>query len=163
MKCTRCNDLGVVLKEGRKNRFDFCDCAAGKLRERGPIPVVAKPIPGAREQKYGAKPSERVIEQRVVKFASKREAARYDELALMVKAGAITELKLHPVYPLVKNDIEIRTMAGTIAKYTADFEYLCDGELITEDVKSSATMTEASRLRISVFQSLYGRKVRITT
>jgi len=54
-------------------------------------------------------------------------------------------------------------MAGTIENYTADFEYLCDGELITEDVKSSATMTEASRLRISVFQSLYGRKVRITT
>lgn len=62
--------------------------------------------------KYGA----RRTEVDGVVFASKREAARYRELTLMLAGGVITELELQPQYELVVNGYKIGT-------YRPDFRY----------------------------------------
>ena len=105
---------------------------------------------GARKRSFGG-----------LKFASGREASRWLELQMLLKAGAISDLRAHPRYELRDYHTEIRYASGRLAVYTADSQYIEDGVLITEDVKSKATMTEASKLRIAVFESLYNRPVRL--
>jgi len=65
-----------------------------------------------------------------IKFRSKREAHRYTELILLVKAGEIKDLQLQVKYSLDVNDVHI-------CNYLADFVYwdirLC--ETIVEDSK----------------------------
>lgn len=82
-------------------------------------------------------------------FDSKREAARYQELCLMQKAGLISALDVHPQYPLVVGGMKI-------GKYTGDFSYQENGKLVLEDVKSAPTKTEAYGLRKRLVRALYG-------
>lgn len=65
-----------------------------------------------------------------VRFASKREARRYQNLRLLERAGVIRDLELQPVFPLVVNGVKVAT-------YSADFRYTDSqtGEVITEDCK----------------------------
>ncbi len=75
-----------------------------------------------------------ITESHGIKFHSKKEANRYQELLVLQKIGVISELKLQQRYPLLVNDVLVCT-------YVADFEYL-DHEkkkLIVEDVKGVKT------------------------
>jgi hypothetical protein len=65
-------------------------------------------------------------------FASKREARRYSELRLLVKAGQITDLKTQVRYPLEVN-------GQLVCNYVADFAYIEGGELVVEDAKGYRT------------------------
>ena len=69
-----------------------------------------------------------------ISFDSKKEAARYGELRILMRAKEITDLKIHPRYPLSLNGIPITT-------YEADFSYFCRvrNRQIVEDVKSPFT------------------------
>jgi len=96
-----------------------------------------------------------------VRFASKKEAARYLELRLWEKAGAIDELVRQPVFPLHVFEIwrsQAPIVITTIGKFTADFQYrnLATGEIVVEDVKSTATKTEAYRLRKKLAEAIHG-------
>lgn len=77
-----------------------------------------------------------------IKFDSTREAKRYEELKLLVRAGKIKSLRVQVSYPLVKS---VKYKNAKRAKpemiYTADFEYwdIENNELVVEDVKSVAT------------------------
>lgn len=77
------------------------------------------------------------------KLDSKAEAERYRELRLMQRAGRISKLKCHPQWEIIPAQ---RGPDGKVlfraAKYTADFSYIQDGELIVEDVKSEYTAKE---------------------
>jgi hypothetical protein len=76
-----------------------------------------------------------------IKFDSKKELERYLVLEKLLKFKQITELEIHPVYPLIVNNIKI-------GKYTADFRYKNkNGEVIVEDVKSKITKTRDYILR----------------
>ena len=94
-----------------------------------------------------------------IKFASKREAARYSELKLLERAGAIRGLAVHPSWPMAVN-------GKKIGRYTADFMYaerLSDGEysdVIIEDVKSKASKTEAYGLRKKLMLAIYGIEIK---
>ena len=59
-----------------------------------------------------------------IRFASKRESARYIEILLEIKAGKISELTLQPVF---------KFPCGI--KYVADFKYTEKGRPVYEDVK----------------------------
>ena len=84
-----------------------------------------------------------------VRFASKKEAARYEQLKLMVRAKAITDLTLQPVFPYIE-------IAGQkICKYIADFEYTENGKRIVEDVKSTATATPVYKLKKKLVKALH--------
>jgi hypothetical protein len=87
-----------------------------------------------RLHKYGAKP--KTIDG--IRFASTKEAQRYQELKLWEKSGEIRCLRLQPEYTL--------DAGGTIlGVYRADFEYVlihegCPGwSRIVEDVKGFKT------------------------
>lgn len=69
-----------------------------------------------------------------IRFDSKAEAARYQELCLLEKAGEITGLKLQPKYLLCP-----RTKTEQKCEYKADFEYEQNGKTVVEDVKGHKT------------------------
>lgn len=95
--------------------------------------------------KFGAKRTERDG----FFFASKAEAARYDELKLLKRASSISALMLQPRYPLVVGGIKIAT-------YVADFAYMDKARQVhVEDVKSSPTRTPVYRLKKKLFEALY--------
>ena len=76
-----------------------------------------------------------------LKFDSKKELKRYLVLEKMLSDKSITDLELHPMYPLMVNGIKI-------GRYTADFRYKNQsGETIIEDVKSKATKTRDYMMR----------------
>ena len=94
--------------------------------------------------KYRAKPT--TIDG--IRFASKAEARRYQELKLLERAGEIHNLETHPKYTLVVND-------QVICTYTADFRYEENGEVIVEDVKSRPTMTYSYKLKKKLMKAIY--------
>jgi len=69
-----------------------------------------------------------------IRFDSKAEAERYQDLLLLEKAGAIRELRLQTRWPLHVNGVEI-------ASYVSDFDYfLADTTArTTEDTKGMKT------------------------
>lgn len=83
-------------------------------------------------------------------FDSQREGFRYVQLKLMLRAGAISNLEIHPVYPLTVNDV-------LICKYEADFRYIEDGAIITEDVKGP--ITREYRIKRKLMKALYGIEI----
>lgn len=93
--------------------------------------------------KYGAR---KTIVDGIV-FDSKREAERYGELKLLLRAGKIHQLTLQPVFVLCCD-----------IKYIADFKYLdLEGnKVVVEDVKSPATAkTCCYRLKKKMFLELH--------
>ena len=92
-----------------------------------------------------------------IKFDSKLEAERYEQLKILERAGIIRDLELHPEYELIplfrKNG---RTWRRAV--YKADFRYiLCeDDRMIIEDVKGSEAMiTDVFRLKQKLFEYRY--------
>lgn len=89
-------------------------------------------------------------------FDSIAESERYLQLRLMIKAGEISDLQIHPVYELIPS-VKAKTMSGQVtnrkATYEADFSYISDGQLIVEDVKGF--MTEAFKIKKKLFQWRY--------
>lgn len=94
-----------------------------------------------------------------IRFDSKREAERYDELMLLLKAEEISELKLQPEFTLQE---AYTTFYGTrvrAIRYRADFSYLKWGCLIVEDVKSKATKTREYRLKKKLMLERFGIEI----
>ena len=69
-----------------------------------------------------------------IKFHSKAEARRYQQLRLLERARAIEDLVMQPRFPIVIGGVKICT-------YVGDFSYTdrTTGERITEDVKGAKT------------------------
>jgi len=82
-----------------------------------------------------------------IKFDSKKEARRYGQLKLLVKAGKISELKLQPRFDLIVDG----TKCGF---YKADFEYIEEGRRIIEDVKGM--LTPIYKLKKKLVKAIYG-------
>lgn len=90
--------------------------------------------------KYGNIPSE----SHGIKFDSRKEAKRYNELIAMQKASQIDDLKLQVHFTLQE---QFKTIEGEkigAITYIADFTYIdADGKYVVEDVKSDATRMNA--------------------
>ncbi len=83
------------------------------------------------EHKYRAKPT--VVQG--IRFASKREGGRYEELRLLEQAGSIRDLVL-------QRPFDLHAQGGErVARYVADFTYVdvATGELVVEDAKGYRT------------------------
>jgi hypothetical protein len=66
-------------------------------------------------------------------FASKKEAARYQNLQFQQRAGEITELKTQVPFKIEINGV-------LVCKYVADFTYINKaGKTVVEDVKGVKT------------------------
>jgi hypothetical protein len=91
-----------------------------------------------------------------VRFASKKEARRYQDLKLLERAGEIANLVRQPRYPLTVNGLHVCT-------YVADAQYdeVKSGRTVTEDVKGGSVRTKDFIIKAKLFQALYGREVQI--
>jgi len=87
-----------------------------------------------------------------IQFDSRTEAARYQELLFLVRAGVITHLELQPRYNLVVN-------GQKLGFYKADFRYYdtATGETIVEDVKGVKTAVYS--LKKKLVRALYGIEI----
>lgn len=85
-------------------------------------------------------------------FDSIAESRRYKELALLQRAGKITELQLQPKFLLQES---FRKNGKTFRKieYIADFMYEEKGQVIVEDVKGKET--EVFKLKRKLFEYKY--------
>ena len=90
-----------------------------------------------------------------IRFDSKKELDRYLILEQMQMKKYISNLEVHPVFPLIVNGVKI-------GRYTADFKYINNqGIEIIEDVKSKITRTRDYILRKKIL-STYKPPVIIT-
>lgn len=89
-----------------------------------------------------------------IMFDSKKEAARYEELRLLERAGVISQLTLQPRFELQegfrKNSKSYRKI-----EYVADFMYRDNKaeETVIEDVKG--VKTEVYKLKKKLFEAKY--------
>ncbi len=125
-----------------------------RKKGRGTVP---SPAPAAPEKasKYHNKPTERVTSAgKILRFDSQKEARRYDELMVMLKAGKIRDLRLQVDFTLQEAYTDSEGKRVRAIRYKADFTYQrpCRsgtaekaGELwvlVVEDVKSRPTKTK---------------------
>ena len=91
-----------------------------------------------------------------IKFASKKEAVRYQELLILEKAGKISKLQLQVPFEIVRAQPGFRA-----SYYIADFVYYDEnGEKIVEDVKGYKN--EVYRLKKKLMFKNYGIKIKET-
>jgi len=101
-----------------------------------------------RANKYNA----RKVQQDGYTFDSKREAARYGELKLLVCAAEISELTVHPKFILTQAFLWHGKHERAI-KYIGDFMYREGSTWVVEDVKGGrATQTAAFRIKAKLFK-----------
>jgi len=70
-----------------------------------------------------------------ITFDSKREAKRWRELNLMLRAGEIKDLKRQVRFEFHINGKPVKMRNGQCARYTADFTYTENGKPVVEEVK----------------------------
>lgn len=121
------------------------------MSRAGALPTRWKGISVVRPHKYGAKPTE--VDG--LRFDSKREAARYSALQLLVRAGEIVDLEVQPTYPIIIADPQ--GMPVIVAAYRADFRYRRGRDVVVEDVKG--VRTPLYRLKKKLVEALYGIKI----
>jgi len=107
--------------------------------------------------KYGAVAT--VVDN--VRFASKAEAHRYQELRVLERLGEVTELELQPKFPLYVSLMGSKTVAPCLGEYRADFRYRFgpQGLLKVEDVKGYEVPLQRWKRRHAEIQ--YGISVEV--
>lgn len=126
------------------------------MREANTLPVLArlkayrtaKPS-DVRDSKYRNVPT--VIDG--IRFDSRMEAARYQELCLLQRSGAIQGLTVHERFELVpkatlKSGARVRAIV-----YEADFSYFEGITKVVEDVKG--VLTPVFKLKANLFLRRY--------
>ncbi len=130
------------------------------------------------KRKYHNTPAERVAESgKTIKFDSQKEARRYDELMLMLKAGKIRDLKLQPQFTLQEAYTTPEGNRVRAIRYDADFSYYVlavelyadDGggstkaekewKYVVEDVKSKATKTRVYAVKKKLMRERFGIEI----
>lgn len=100
-----------------------------------------------KRNKYGAEPTY----VGGLRFASKAEARRYEELTLIERAGGISDLVCQPRFVIVD-----KSGHGRALYYVGDFSYTEGGRTVVEDVKGGqATELPLFRLKARLFRERY--------
>lgn len=106
--------------------------------------------------KYRNKKVTRIVNGKAEVFDSIKEASRFDQLYLLLKAKKITKLVIQPSFVLMDTQTHNGKTYSKV-KYIADFRYEKDGKTYVEDVKSEATRKLSTyRVKIKWWVSLYG-------
>ena len=128
--------------------------------------------PRESKSKYHNTPAERSGENENIRFSSQKEARRYDELMLMLKAGEIRDLRLQPQFTLQEAYTTPDGKRVRAIRYVADFSYERmrpywkgyeahfpdDGWYrVVEDTKGGkATQTPTYKMKKKMMQDKYG-------
>jgi hypothetical protein len=143
-----------MVKKGRRwTEDELRDLGCGKHLEK----VAGK-------GRYG---NVKKIEEDGIRFDSKREYLRWLDLKLLVKAGEIRDLRVHPKYPITIGGIPIMVSSNQHNKwdrhltYEADFVYeepagaLGLWRLVIEDVKmQSGHRTGVYKLKRALMRAM---------
>jgi hypothetical protein len=113
--------------------------------------------------KYRAQPT--VVDG--IRFDSKKEARRWQELNLLKKAGKVDGIILQPRFLIEVNGTPVKIRSerypnGRKVVYVADFSYwdVDEQDRVIEDVKGMDT--PVSRLKRALVEAIYGYQVRVT-
>ena len=95
-----------------------------------------------------------------ITFDSKKEAARWYQLKIMEKAGAISDLQRQVVFELQPAAV-INGRKKPRLKYLSDFTYLENGKLVVEDVKSAATKKLSTyRVKLHLMKTIHNIEIK---
>lgn len=112
---------------------------------------------GSIRTKYG----NRKTESNGILFDSAKEARRWQELNLMVRAGEIRNLRRQVEFILIPVQRDANgKMVFRECKYIADFVYMENGEMVVEDVKSPATKTKEYGIKKKLMYREFGLLIR---
>lgn len=95
------------------------------------------------------------------RFDSRKEARRYQELRLLERSGAISDLKTQVPFLLIpaQKDDAGKTIERAVMYY-ADFTYNEGGQYVVEDAKGCRT--DVYKIKRKLMLSVYGIKIRET-
>lgn len=129
--------------------------------------------------KYHNTPTPRQTDDgKEIRFDSKKEAERFDELMILLKAGKIKDLKLQPQFTLQEAYTTPDGVRVRAIRYQADFsyerlvtnkyatdggvnyEYIDEWEKVVEDVKSKATKTRVYGIKKKLMLEKFGIEIR---
>lgn len=95
-----------------------------------------------------------------IKFYSTKEAKRYRELNLLVRAGEISNLELQKVFILIPNQYINGELLERAVKYKADFVYQENGKTVVEDTKG--LKTDVYKLKKKLMLYVHGIRIKET-
>ena len=141
--------------------------------------IAANATQTAREQrneqsKYRNIPEKRIAQNATIRFSSKAEAKRYDELMLMLKAGKIRDLRLQQDFTLQEAYTTPQGERIRAIRYKADFVYerlvgyytdvaprnIAKWEKVVEDTKGGkATQTPLYKMKKKMLMDKYGIEI----
>lgn len=120
----------------------------------------------AKESKYHNEPDSRGK----LRFDSKKEARRYDELLVLLRSGKIRDLRLQRQYTLQESYITPEGERVRAIRYVADFSYERptmpdqNGTVhwvpVVEDVKSRATRTAQYEIKKKLLLERFGISIK---
>lgn len=93
-------------------------------------------------------------------FDSKKEAARWQELLLLQRAGKISHLNRQVTYELIPSQYIDGKCVERAVKYVADFVYKENGNLVVEDTKGMKTPEYVVKRKLLLYT--YGIRIRET-
>lgn len=140
-------DLGDIARLGPK--------AQKQIYEKFMAEEQYKRFKKEQRQKYHNVPDTRGD----IKFPSKKEARRYDELMLMLKAGEISDLRLQEDFTLQEAYTTPQGKRVRAIRYKADFTYWRDGKKVVEDTKSVATATQQYKMKRKMMMDRFGIEI----
>lgn len=88
-----------------------------------------------------------------IRFDSKAEMCRYQELQLLERAGQITRLERQPEYSLIDPFVDGEGRKHHGVKYRGDFLYMEHGRVVVEDCKG--VVTKDYRIKRELFMQRY--------
>ena len=128
---------------------------AKSLRESAEKSAQETPKPN---RKYHNTPTEKIgADGQKLRFDSRAEARRYEELMLLLKAGEIRDLRLQQEFTLIEAYTTIDGKRVRAERYKADFTYWRGKEFVVEDVKGgNATKTKVYAVKKKQMLEKYG-------
>ena len=91
-----------------------------------------------------------------IKFDSLKEGARYQELKLMERANAISNLELQPKFKL-QDGFNHQGKRERAIHYVGDFQYIENGRVVVEDTKGFRT--DVYKIKRKMFLKRYGKDI----
>ena len=146
-----------MVKQKRWSEEDLASTSVGKRNKPGQHQATK----GKSKGRYGNvnKPIHDGI-----RFDSKREFLRYMDLKVLERAGEISDLRVHPEFPIIIGGVPIMTSSNQHNKwdrqviYEADFTYLTKapfGNRVIEDVKmQSGHRTDVYKLKRALMKAM---------
>jgi hypothetical protein len=93
-----------------------------------------------------------------ITFDSRREAKRYAELVLLLRAGQISNLRRQVPFELLPSQKRNGKVIERPVRYVADFVYIENGQEVVEDAKGLRTKEYILKRKLMLWQ--YGIQIK---